>query len=533
MDALDRGRAPRRAVSRILVAAAVLTAAFGLAAQAQAAVHASVANGRLTVTGSGAGERIGLRASAGGRLVVDVKDNGSADFSFLRSSFSRIVVNGGGGNDRLRINEAAGAFTNTEKTTFNGGDGVDTLIGGRFAETLNGGAGNDIVDGNAGADKAILGTGNDALTWNAGDGADKVTAGTGLDTVTVNGTSGADVLSVAPGPTPGHVRVNGALDLLAAETLAINPLAGADTTTLNNLPGTGVGFVNVGLGVGGVGDVAADLVVVNGSAAPDVVQAAAAGTTVQVTGLAEQVNVDQSEAANDRLTVNGLGGNDTLSAGALAALIAFTADGGEGLDAINGGNGADTLIGGNGDDTVDGNVGNDVGFLGADNDIFVWDPGDGSDIVEGQTGSDTLRFNGSAGSEIFAASSNGGRLLFTRNVGNIVMDVDDVETLTVNALGGVDTPTVNDLTATDVTAVNVDLGVAGVGDGAADSLTVNGTVGADLLSLVGSAGSVTVTTTAFAIAVTRPSRRTTPSPSTPRRGPTSSAHRGLRAPASC
>ena len=73
----------------------------------------------------------------------------------------------------------------------------------------------------------------------------------------------------------------------------------------------------------------------------------------------------------------------------------------------------------------------------------------------------------------------------------------------MNALGGVDTSTVNDLTATDIAAVNVDLGVAGVGDGATDALTVNGTVGADLLSLAGSAGSVTVTTTAFAIAVTR------------------------------
>ena len=40
------------------------------------------------------------------------------------------------------------------------------------------------------------------------------------------------------------------------------------------------------------------------------------------------------------------------------------------------------------------------------------------------------------GSEIFAASANGGRLLFTRNVGNIVMDCDDIETLKLNALGG-------------------------------------------------------------------------------------------------
>ena len=130
-----------------------------------------------------------------------------------------------------------------------------------------------------------------------------------------------------------------------------------------------------------------------------------------------------------------------------------------------------------GNDTVDGNQGNDTAFLGGGNDTFVWDPGDGSDIVEGQDGSDTLLFNGSAGAEIFAASSNGGRLLFTRNVGNIVMDTDDVEVLMLNALGGTDTVTVNDLAATDVVSVDVDLGVDGVGDAAADAVTVNGRSG--------------------------------------------------------
>ena len=135
MEARDCGGARRPAAPRFLLLCAALAVALGLAAGAQAAVHASVAGGKLTVTGSGASEKITLKAAVGGRLVVDVGNNGSANFSFLRSGFSRIVVNGLGGNDQLRINEAAGAFTNTEKTTLNGGDGVDTLVGGRFAET--------------------------------------------------------------------------------------------------------------------------------------------------------------------------------------------------------------------------------------------------------------------------------------------------------------------------------------------------------------------------------------------------------------
>ena len=71
-------------------------------------------------------------------------------------------------------------------------------------------------------------------------------------------------------------------------------------------------------------------------------------------------------------------------------------------------------------------------------------------MVEGQAGTDTMLFNGSAGNEIFAASANGGRVLFTRNLGNIVMDLDGVETIELNALGGTDTLTVNDLAGTDV-----------------------------------------------------------------------------------
>ena len=59
--------------------------------------------------------------------------------------------------------------------------------------------------------------------------------------------------------------------------------------------------------------------------------------------------------------------------------------------------------------------------------MFQWDPGDGSDTVEGQDGTDTMLFNGSNIGEVFDASANGGRLRFTRNVGAIVMDANDVE----------------------------------------------------------------------------------------------------------
>ena len=68
-----------------------------------------------------------------------------------------------------------------------------------------------------------------------------------------------------------------------------------------------------------------------------------------------------------------------------------------------------------------------------------------------------MLFNGNAGNESFEASANGQRLRFTRNVGNIVMDVNGVESVDVNALGGPDTITVNDLSGTDVVEVNARL----------------------------------------------------------------------------
>src|SRR5262249_26525591 len=60
--------------------------------------------------------------------------------------------------------------------------------------------------------------------------------------------------------------------------------------------------------------------------------------------------------------------------------------------------------------------------------------------------------------------------------------------------GGVDTITVNDLTGTDVSNVNIDLaGSGGGGDGAADTVVINGTNGNDAISVSsGSNGVVTV-----------------------------------------
>src|SRR3954463_14484243 len=95
-----------------------------------------------------------------------------------------------------------------------------------------------------------------------------------------------------------------------------------------------------------------------------------------------------------------------------------------------------------------------------------------------------MQFNGANIGEVFDASANGGRVRFTRDVGNIVMDLNDVETVNVKALGGADTVTVNDLSGTDVTNVATD---AGGNDNAADNVIANATNGDDVAVVAGDA----------------------------------------------
>ncbi len=142
---------------------------------------------------------------------------------------------------------------------------------------------------------------------------------------------------------------------------------------------------------------------------------------------------------SENLVLNANGGDDSFSAtGNLAALIKITVDGGAGNDTILGSNGADVLLGGDGDDFVDGQQGNDVAFLGgrrrhASSGI----PATAATSSRARTAPTRCVFNGSGGDEIFEASANGQRVRFTRNLGNIVMDLDDVEVIDLNALGGV------------------------------------------------------------------------------------------------
>jgi Ca2+-binding RTX toxin-like protein len=422
-----------------------------------------------------------------------------APFSIDIGTTENLVLNANGGDDVITASNGLAGLINL---TLDGGAGNDTITGGDGNDLLIGGDGNDLVDGGRGSDTAQLGAGDDTFVWNPGDGSDTVDGGDGFDTLLFNGANvNENIAIVANGTHTTLTRdvANITMDLSTMEKIQLNVLGGADNIVVGDLTGTGMKEVDIDLSSppgSGTGDGAADKVTVNGTRGDDAVLIGTSGTSVSVNGLPAQVNIAGAEGNLDALVVNGLGGDDVIDASQLlAGQINLTIDGGDGNDTIVGSAGADQLFGGAGNDVVTGGAGNDTAFLGDGDDTFVWNPGDGSDTVDGQAGNDTLVFNGSNANEVMNIFANGGRTELTRDVGNVAMDLNGIETIEVNARGGADTIIVGDLTGTGVNQVAIDLsaqpGRTG-GDMAPDQVILNATAGNDTIKIEGSGGNVTI-----------------------------------------
>lgn len=423
---------------------------------------------------------------------------------------TRLSVNQSeGANDALVINALAGndAVTATTlpagivKLTVDGGAGNDSLVGSQGGDVFLGGDNDDVVDGQQGNDLALLGAGSDTFRWDPGDGNDTIEGQAGADRLLFNGSGASENFDfVANGGRLLFLRnvANVTLDLDDVERLDCNAFGGADNLVVGDLSATDTTQINVNLAATtGGGDSQSDNVTVNGTAAADAVIVTGSGASVSVSGLRATVNITNPESARDRLTINGLGGNDMVDATSLVAgLIGLT---------LNGGLGNDALLGSAGDDQAVGGDGNDTALLGAGNDTFVWNPGDDNDTIEGQAGLDTLLFNGSNVAENVELSANGGRLRFFRNVASVLMDCNDLERVQFNALGGADFVVINDLSATDVTAVHLALAATlngTAGDAQPDSIVVQATSAQDIVRVTGSSAGIQVTGLAAAITLT-------------------------------
>jgi Ca2+-binding RTX toxin-like protein len=379
MKKLIAARLVRLAVSGVAAVTLVAGAADAALGHAKDRVKdPKLKHGTLTVDGSGADDTIALRLAAGRPDTLQVDANGTV-FSFRRADVENIVVDAGGGNDAVRVDEANGVFTDAIPTILDGGDGNDNLAGGTGAETLLGGDGNDTVDGNRGNDQAQLGAGDDTFVWDPGDGSDTIEGDTGNDTLRFNGANVAEKVTLAANGS--HLLFTRdvatiTMDTHGVERVDFNALGGADTVNIGDLGATDVTNVGVNLAAsGGAGDGSADQVNVKATNDADVVTvsgSAAAG--VHVAGLAATVDITGAEAANDALKIDALDGADVVTAAGLAGdALALTVDGGNGADVLVGSAGNDTLLGGEGDDVLEGGPGQDVLDGGPGSNVVIQD----------------------------------------------------------------------------------------------------------------------------------------------------------------
>ena len=431
----------------------------------------------------------------GGNDIIDIFGSGTS-ISVIGLPVLVTLANAEGVNDSLVVNGLAGNDGVTASTlvagivklTVDGGADNDTILGSQGSDVLLGGDGDDFIVGRQGNDLVLMGIGDDAFQWDPGDGSDTVEGQAGTDSMLFFGSAASENIDISA--NGGRVRffrdvASVTMDLDDVEQIDFRALGGTDNVVVGDLSGTDTTQIGLDLrGPGGGGDGQADTVTVNGTNGDDTFGAAGDAGGVHVFGLHTAVNIFHQEQANDRLTLNALGGADVVDATSLEA---------DGIQLVmNGGLGDDLFLGSEGDDLFNGGDGDDVALMGAGDDTFTWNPGDDNDTIEGQDGFDKMLFNGANVAEQIDISANGGRVLFFRNVASVTMDLNDVEAIDFNALGGADTIVVGDLSGTDLAEVNLNLAaVAGGGDAQPDNVIVTGTNGDDVILVFGDASGTT------------------------------------------
>ncbi len=355
----------------------------------------------------------------------------------------------------------------------------------------------------------------------------------------VNGTTGTDNVTFTPtfvdsanitgaGPVPISVDNTEHViyaNLGGADLLTVNGTSQPDTLTYNPSIELGSGSFHSGFSptfdysvVAGVtfnGGGGYDIASIEGSDGPETVTSTAAVISLSGAGYlgkltigtgVDQVNV-KTFGGNDNinldLNVNGLqkyvdagDGNDTvdLSGTIDATIIGGLGDdniigspaadtiygddplgSGGGNDTISGGGGGDYINGGDGNDTINGDAGDDTLLGGPGFDKI--DPGTGADTVDGgPDGSDWLVYNNTTATTISLRNSagqlrvdNGANVTLASNVSQVLFND--------TAAAGV-ALTVHDLSGMKVDRVGIDHNGAGQ-----DTITVDGTAGADNIAL--------------------------------------------------
>lgn len=297
--------------------------------------------------------------------------DGGAGPDVINGSTGNDTISGGQGNDNL-----------------SGGVGDDSLTGGSGLDTLDGGSGNDVLRGEAGNDSLRGGINNDTIF--GGDGADAIEGEDGDDLVyggdnlatggdladVINGGSGNDRLegdlgndTIRGGDGDDHLVGDEDSDDLDGQAGNDDLLGAGGVDTLR--AGSGDDFID---GQGATGDI----LFLEGSALADTFVISALDTQFLSLTASGGVTYSLRMRRTERLSLNTLDGNDTITINDLAIITAgvnFTFDLGNGNDVLAAGTNTNKLFG----SAVLGGAGNDTLGGGAGNDRL--DAGDGNDRI--------------------------------------------------------------------------------------------------------------------------------------------------------
>lgn len=325
-------------------------------------------SGIVTVDGDNSNDNAAI-FDDGARVVVSLEGFGSR--SYLREDVSKIVFNGGAGNDTIQSNSVVPleAYGNDGDDNLSGGVGNDSLFGGPGIDRLFGNLGDDRLSGGDDNDEIIGGEGDDRLFGDRGN--DRLSGQVGNDYLSgganddiLRGDSGDDRIVGNSGNDElygdlGNDRLfgHGGNDILRGGSGDDVLYGGANDDSMFGDVGNDrlIGHLGTDLADGGDGD--------------------------DYINLGDGNDTGMGGRGNDRIF--GFDGFDTLSGDA-------------GNDRIVGGAGDDDISGGSGDDKLFGTLGDDV--IRGDG---------GRDLIRGEEGNDSL-YGGGGRDRIFGGSGMDG-----------------------------------------------------------------------------------------------------------------------------
>ncbi len=335
---------------------------------------------------------IAMRGGAGSDKLTGGSGNDDID-----GGAGKDTIKGGLGDDRLVGGEDSDTiYGELGNDTIEGGEATDILDGGGDNDTIRGGVGDDKITGAAGDDLIYGDAGFDNL--DGGDGSDEIYGGDDVDTIT--GGKGADIIRGGKGND--NIKGEAGRDKLSGEEGDDTLEGGFDEDELDGGEGKDLLLGQQGIDIlrGGAGN---DILV--GGSNSDQLFGEAGNDVLYVTeqDLSIKETFDnQADGGDGDDRIYGDQGNDILRGGAgNDTLYAY-----QGNDQLFGESGDDDLNGMEGDDTLDGGVGNDQLKGDAGDDLLVG--GLGKDTLAGGDGDDTL----------FGDSGSGlaDRKLFTRSI---------------------------------------------------------------------------------------------------------------------